>query len=131
MYLQKTYHLLPGIGPKTCTRYKSIAVICSLSILLRCKRNFFENINCQWTLCPEQRATHVVNQSFIFVVFSAHVKQVRFPNFSKNTVSHITTKTNDCEISFKAIRGPPAKTHCSHMHEIACVNTCYESWVMQ
>lgn len=46
-------------------------------------------------------------------------------------VTHVTTKTNDCEISFRAISRSPAKTHCIHMHEIGCVNKSYESWVMQ
>lgn len=50
---------------------------------------------------------------------------------NKHSQSLTTTKTNDCEISFRAISSSPAKTHCIHMHEIACVNTYYESWVMR
>lgn len=73
------------------------------------------------------------HQTFIFIISSTKVVElvIFWKLVNKHSQSLTTTKTNDCEISFRAIRSSPAKTHCIHMHEIACLNTCYESGVMQ
>lgn len=91
------------------------------------KKNEFPRTDCK----TSGFSIEIIDQVLIF----SSTKLVKVVIFwylvNKRSQSLTTTKTNDCEISFRAIRSSPAKTHCIHMHEIACANTCYESWVMQ